>query len=135
MEKKDGPFRDGDPLDRDIRRKEPSAGNDPYGDPRDLDIRRKPPNVGDDPAMRLLLPVGTSVWAIAAGYLALFSVLCVPSPLALIAGIMAIREMRRDPTKHGMGRAVFGIVMGGIGTAFLLLMLVAFVAEALRDKK
>ena len=99
----------------------------------DPDIRKKP-NLADEPGMRLLMPIGTSGWAIAAGYLALFSVLCVPSPLALFAGIMAVREMRRDPTKHGMGRAVFGIIMGGIGTAFLLLYLVAVVVALVRGE-
>lgn len=97
----------------------------------DLNIQRKPANLGDDPAMRLIMPVGTSVWAIAAGYLALFSVLCLPAPLALFAGIMAIREMRRDPTKHGMGRAVFGILMGGIGTALILLWAIAATIAAI----
>jgi hypothetical protein len=91
----------------------------------DLDISRKTRNIGDDAAVRMLLPVGRSGWAIAAGYLGLVSVLCLPSPLALICGIMAIREMRRDPSKHGMGRAIFGIVMGGVGTAVMLLWGVA----------
>jgi hypothetical protein len=90
---------------------------------------RKHQDLGDDPAMRLLLPVGLSGWAIAAGYLGLISVLCFPSPLALIAGVLAIRAIRRDPKKHGMGRAIFGIVMGGIGTVCLVLLLIAFVAS------
>ena len=106
---------------------------DPADEP-DLDIRRKRADVGDDAGLRLLLPVGRSAWAIAAGYLALFSVLCLPSPLALFAGIMAVREMRRDPTKHGMGRAVFGIIMGGIGTAFMVLMLIGGIIEAMRGR-
>lgn len=72
----------------------------------------------------MLLSVGRSGWAIAAGYLAFLSVLCVPAPFALIAGILAVREINRDPTAHGMGRAIFGIIMGGIGTAILVLMLV-----------
>jgi hypothetical protein len=84
----------------------------------DLDIRKKEFSIGDDAGLRIV-----SGWAIAAGYLALFSVLCLPAPFALLAGIMAMREMYRDPSKHGMGRAKFGIVMGGIGTALLLLCL------------
>ena len=40
------------------------------------------PGVGDDPAMRMLLPVGRSGWAIAAGYLGLFSFIIFPAPLA-----------------------------------------------------
>ena len=89
------------------------------------DIRKRQPGIGDDAGIRMLLPVGRSGWAIAAGYLGLFSLLCLPSPLALLAGIMAIREIRRDPTKHGMGRAIFGIVMGGLGTALILVWIVA----------
>jgi predicted RNA-binding Zn-ribbon protein involved in translation (DUF1610 family) len=84
-------------------------------------------DIGDDAGIRLLLPVGRSGWAIAAGYLGLISVLVFPAPFALLAGILAIRDMRRDPSKHGMGRAVFGIVMGAIGTAFLLLGLISFI--------
>ena len=75
--------------------------------------------------MRMLFPVGRSGWAIASGYLGLISVLCLPSPLALITGILAIREMNRNPKKHGMGRAIFGIVMGTIGTICLLFVLYA----------
>jgi hypothetical protein len=79
----------------------------------------------------MLLPVGRSGWAIAAGYLGLISVLCIPAPLALIAGILAIREMRRNPKQHGMGRAVFGIIMGGIGTVALVFVIVGIIAGAL----
>jgi len=103
---------------------------DPDDDP-DLDIRKKEPSIGESAGVRMLLPVGRSGWAIVAGYLALFSVLCLPSPLALFCGIMAVREMRRDPTKHGMGRAIFGIIMGGIGTAFMFFFLVAIVVESI----
>src|SRR5438046_10353255 len=78
-------------------------------------------DLGDDAGIRMLLPVGRSGWAIAAGYLGLVSVLCVPAPFALLAGILAVREMRRNPKKHGMGRAVFGIVMGAVGTLGLAL--------------
>lgn len=98
----------------------------------DIDIRKKQRAIGDDPGLRMLLPVGRSGWAIAAGYLGLVSVLCLPSPFALIAGILAVREMRRDPTKHGMGRAIFGIVMGGIGIAFLILWMVLAAVAAVR---
>jgi hypothetical protein len=81
--------------------------------------------------MRLLLPVGRSGWAIAAGYLALFSVLLIPAPLALIAGILAIREIKRNPKKHGMGRAVFAIFMGLLGTIIIALFLVAIARKGM----
>ena len=102
---------------------------DDYDDPFDDDQ-----DIGQDPAMRMLLPVGLSGWAIAAGYLGLVSVLAVPGPFALACGILAIREMHRNPKKHGMGRAVFGIVMGTLGTAPLLLILFLVVDHFLKRK-
>ena len=78
-------------------------------------------HAGDDSAaMRAILPVGRSGWAIAAGYLALFSVLLLPAPFALVTGILAIRDIRRHPEMHGMGRAIFGVVMGSAGVLVLL---------------
>ena len=91
---------------------EPGAIARAHGDP-----------IGDNLGMRMLLPVGRSAWAIAAGYLGLFSVLGVPAPLALFTGIMAVREIRAHEHIHGMGRAVFGIVMGTGGTLGLIIML------------
>jgi hypothetical protein len=83
-----------------------------YSQPGAAHFRASP---GNDAAMRAVLPIGRSGWAIAAGYLALISVLIVPAPFALACGIMAIRDIRRDPSKHGMGRAIFGVVMGSLG--------------------
>lgn len=77
----------------------------------------------DDAAMRAILPVGRSGWAIAAGYLALFSVLLLPAPFALACGLLAIRDMRKHPEKHGMGRAIFGIVMGSLGLIAILALI------------
>jgi len=74
------------------------------------------PAAGDDPMMRMLLPVGRSGWAIAAGYLGLLSFLGIFAPVALIIGIVAVRDIKKHPEKHGMGRAWFGIVMGALGT-------------------
>jgi hypothetical protein len=62
----------------------------------------------------MLLPVGRSGWAIAAGYMGLLSVIPIFAPLAIIFGILALREMKRHPERHGSGRAWFGIVMGTI---------------------
>lgn len=85
--------------------------------------------IGNDPVMRALLPVGRSGWAIAAGYLGLFSLLVIPAPFALVCGLLAVRDIRRNPDKHGMGRAVFGIVLGGLGT----LAIAFFLVTALMD--
>jgi hypothetical protein len=77
----------------------------------------------DEPGMRWLLPVGQSVWSIIAGYLGLFSVICFPAPLALLFGIIAVVHLRNNPRLSGWGRAIFGLVMGTIGTVFLVIML------------
>jgi len=79
------------------------------------------PNVIDDPTMRMILPVGRSILAIAAGYAGLFSILLFPAPIALILGILAVIDIKRHPEKHGMGRAVFALITGGFFTVFLLL--------------
>tara|TARA_B100000315_G_C14284774_1_gene454685 strand:+ start:90 stop:440 length:351 start_codon:yes stop_codon:yes gene_type:complete len=79
----------------------------------------------DSAIMRMLLPVGRSGLAIAAGYAGLFALLVFPAPLALVLGILAIRDLRKHPTKHGMGRAIFGVVIGALGTALLLWFVVA----------
>jgi hypothetical protein len=78
-----------------------------------------PRDPGDDPKMRMLMPVGRTGLAIAAGYLGLLSLIPFIAPVALIVSIMAIRELRRKPHLHGMGRAVFGLVAGGSMTLFM----------------
>jgi hypothetical protein len=84
-----------------------------------------PTRIEDEPGMRWILPVGQSGWSIAAGYLGLFATLCIPAPLALLCGIVAIWHLRKNPRLSGWGRAIFGTVMGAIGTIFLLFGLVA----------
>jgi hypothetical protein len=98
-----GPYGPGGPY--------PGGPYGPYGPPQRIE---------DDPAMRWVLPVGTSVWAIAAGYLGLFSLLCLPGPIAIFCGVMAIRELRRNPNLSGWGRAIFGLVMGTLGTLTMI---------------
>jgi Domain of unknown function (DUF4190)/GYF domain 2 len=91
---------------------------------RSQSLPSQPKRLGDDAAMRMLLPVGRSAWAIAAGYLGLFSLIVLPAPLALIVSIIALWDIRRSKSlphpKHGMGRAIFGLVMGILGTAIIL---------------
>jgi hypothetical protein len=83
--------------------------------------------LGDDAVVRMLLPVGRSGLAIAAGYLGIFSLFPIFGPIAVLVGILAIRDINAHPDKHGMGRAIFGIVAGGLAT---LLMLVVFIAAS-----
>jgi len=85
---------------------------------------------GADPALSWLIPIGRSGWAIAAGYLALFSIfplIGLPFSLgAVISGILAVRSIRQHSKLTGLGRAWFGIVMGCL-TLFLQLAMIAAV--------
>ena len=81
--------------------------------------------LGDDPLLRMVLPVGRSAWAIAAGYAGLFSLTLFGAPIAFILSIVAIYDLRKYPEKHGWGRAIFGLVMGLIFTLGMVAMLVA----------
>lgn len=87
----------------------------------------KPPqSLGDDSGMRMLLPVGRSGWAIAAGYLGLLGFVIFPAPLALIVSIIAILDIQKSKKtakpKYGMGRAIFGLIVGIAGSVILLLI-------------
>jgi hypothetical protein len=83
--------------------------------------------IEDDPMMRMLLPIGRSIWAIAAGYAGLFAALCFPAPLAIVLGIVAIRDLKKHPEKHGMGRAIFGLVSGIVFTIPLIFVIIALI--------
>lgn len=74
-------------------------------------------------------PSGRSVWAIAAGYLGLCSILLIPAPFAVWTGIQGLREIARKPGLGGKGRAIFGIVAGSL---FSLLGLVIIVSGLLQ---
>ena len=82
-------------------------------------------SMADDAVMRMLLPIGRSWWAIAAGYVGLISLLLVPAPLALLLGAVALRDLRKHPHKHGKGRAIFALIMGALGSAGLVWLLLA----------
>jgi hypothetical protein len=71
-------------------------------------------------ALRMVIPVDRSGYAIAAGYLGLFSVMLLPAPLAILFGILALKDIKSHPEKIGKGRAWFGIIMGGIFVFFPL---------------
>jgi hypothetical protein len=98
-------------------------GNNRFGD--NDDVAGSP--VADAGMEKYLLPVGRSGWAITSGYLGLFSILVIPAPFALFTGVMAYRDMRKHPEKIGMGRTVFGIVMGLAGTVLLIWLMALYV--------
>lgn len=106
---------------------------DPYAAPRHSQgpppLQKPAENIGDDFGMRMLMPVGRSAWAIAAGYLGLFSFVLLPAPISVVVSIIALRDIRKSQgsgkVKHGKGRAYFGLVMGILGTLALGAILVS----------
>ncbi len=70
--------------------------------------------------MRMLMPVGRSGWAIAAGYAGLFGLTIILAPIALVLGIVAMVDLKKNPKQHGWGRAVFGTLIGVLGTGLLI---------------
>ncbi|MDF1666193.1 MAG: DUF4190 domain-containing protein [Planctomycetota bacterium] len=73
-----------------------------------------------DPSLAAVLPIGRSFLSIAAGYLGLLSPLFIFAPFALICGVLALQEMKKNPELKGAGRAWFGIIMGGLFSLGLL---------------
>ncbi len=70
-----------------------------------------------------------SRWVRVAFYLGWLSLLVVPGPLAVAAGVRAVRELRRTASltglrPDGLGRAVFGLVMGLLASALIAWVIV-----------
>lgn len=104
------------------------AGVPEYG--RHVTVNPHPPvasgtGAHPDDVVHWLLPTGRSGLAIAAGYSGILALLCFfASPLALVLGILALRQLNAQSTKHGKGRAIFAIVVGALGSllfAYLVL--------------
>ena len=73
-----------------------------------------------------LLPVNRDGFAIASGYLALFSLIPNPvtSTVAIAFGWIALRRIPISG-KLGRGRAWFGIIVGGLSLALFLVAVLA----------
>lgn len=78
-----------------------------------------------DRSVEALIPVNRTGLSIAAGYAGLFAVLIVFAPIALVLGVLALRDLSHKPTVAGRGRAWFGVVAGGLGTIVLIGMLLS----------
>lgn len=72
-----------------------AAAPNPYESPS-AEVAAQGTGLGDSAGLRMIVPVGRSIWAILAGYLGLFSILLIPAPFAVLFGLLAIREMRRN---------------------------------------
>ncbi|MEN6371572.1 MAG: DUF4190 domain-containing protein [Armatimonadota bacterium] len=92
-----------------------------------IPLASQPVNVNPaqyDSDLKYILPVGRSALAVAAGYAGLFSALLVFGPIAILLGILALKDIKKNPEKMGKGRAIFGIVMGILGTIGLVAVIV-----------
>ena len=78
-----------------------------------------------------VLPVNRDGCAIAAGYLGLFSL--IPNPFtsvaAIVCGIVALTRIKRTG-KLGRGRAICGLVLGGLSLGFCALVLVSAATQS-----
>ena len=84
-----------------------------------------------DEALKFIIPVGRSGWAIAAGYLGLLSLLPLFGIFAVVTGVLAVRDIKRHPERLGLGRAWFGIVMGALTSLFYLtIFILAFICSS-----
>ena len=77
--------------DRPRRRRSREDDEEDDEDRRRRRRRRREEDSGDD-GLQFVIPINTSGLAIAAGYVGLISVLCLPAPLALVLGILALRQ-------------------------------------------
>lgn len=77
-----------------------------------------------DKGMEMILPVNRSGWSIAAGYVALFNLPFIFfAPIGVILGIIALRDIKKNPQRAGRGRAWFAIIYGFVSMAALILLL------------
>lgn len=84
---------------------------------------RQPPSL--DRSLEWVLPVRRSGLSIAAGYVSLFSVFVwIAAPIGVVLGILALRDLKRQPHLLGKGRAWFAIIFGG-SIALVLLAVVS----------
>ena len=108
----------------------PFSDQQPYAAPQQQSVQGA--NMEDDLALRMLIPIGRSVHAIIAGYLGLLSLgCCALGPFAIVFGVLAVMDIRKNPKKGGIVRAIVGIVLGGLGTLGLVAFIIAMIGGGL----
>jgi hypothetical protein len=84
-----------------------------------------PVTTPDVDSLKGIVPVNTSGWAIAAGYLGLLSPVPIFAPFAIITGVVALIHLKKNPGMSGTVRAWVGIVMGVLCTLIYIAVLVS----------
>jgi len=75
--------------------------------------------------LEAFIPINRSGIAIAAGYVALFTIPFIfVGPIAVALGIIGLVKNKNNPAKKGKGRLWFAVIYGGIGTTLFLWFLV-----------
>jgi len=99
-----------------------------------LDPTARPRPPAPSTGERMLLPVGRPASAIVAGYmglLALFPLIGIPfGLLGIIFGVLALKQVKRNPELSGKGRAWFGIIAGALMVALWGFMVVALIVDS-----
>lgn len=90
-------------------------------------------NDDNNSAIRMLIPVGRSGLAIAAGYAGLLSFIPGVGLAAIVLGVLALRDIKAHPEKHGAGRAWTGIILGVIFSLFSLMIFSLMIIRAAGD--
>lgn len=87
-----------------------------------------PQKTTEQKVLEMTIPINRSGWAIAAGYVALFSFPFVfLGPVALILGIVGLLDARKKQLK-GNGRSIFAIIYGGVMTIAFIWVIFGIVA-------
>jgi len=103
-----------------------SDQHQPYASPQQPSAPTS--NMEDDLGIRMLIPVGRSVHSIIAGYLGLLSLgCCALGPFAIIFGVLAVLDIRKNPKKGGIVRAILGIVLGTLSSLGLVVFLIGWI--------
>ena len=58
---------------------------------------------------------GKAIAALVCGIISLIVLPIIFTPIAIVLGVIALQETKRDPTLQGRGMAIAGIVLGPIG--------------------
>lgn len=65
--------------------------------------------------LEMVIPINRSGWSIAAGYVALFNIPFIfMAPIAIVLGILGLKDIQKNPNRAGRGRCWFAIIYGGV---------------------
>jgi hypothetical protein len=81
-------------------------------------------------SLKWLVPINVSPYAVVSCYSGLFGflfcILVVPSLLAIVMGVLALSDLKKNPHLSGKGRAWFGLVTGSLSLVIALIILISW---------